>query len=126
MNVYVAYLSEDGKIGWVLNPKPYFDGRCFMSFSRTGVTAGVISDIFKPGMELREFKKVLEDELDRLGVPWASSSKPRFAVKMLGRKMYEVYYMDVKLTGPLPVGMALHVEGVRRKKPVKVMVRYGG
>lgn len=125
MNVYVAYFQKDGKRGWLENPKLFFDGHVLLVFSLTGITVGVNTSLLKAG--LRGAKKLLVDELDKLGVPWTGTKNARVETRALGKTLHDLYLMDINITGPLPYELASRIKGVRKAKfPVKVMIRYGG
>lgn len=126
MDIYVAYAQPSGKQGWLRNPKLFFDNRCILVFTPVSVSAGICTELFKSNMDYQEFEKCLQDELDRLCVPWADTRNPKFCVRVIKGDKQELFMMDITLTGPLPLNVALHTQGVKARKPVKVMIRYGG
>jgi hypothetical protein len=124
--IYVAFMKKDGTQGWLLNPRPFFDGRLCLSFSTVCPTAGVTTELFKPKMGAKDFLRVVQDELDRVNIPWSSAKRGRFGTKIFQGKAKDLYLMDIILTGPLPLEVAEKTEGKVVKKPVKIMSRFGG
>jgi hypothetical protein len=125
MNIYVACGGSRQK-RWLINPRQFFDGRCCLVFGKTAATAGVNTSLFNPGLGAKDFKKVLVDELDRLGVPWSAPKKPRFGVRVIEGKAQELYLMDFQLAGKLPMHVASEMGCLTPGNPLGVMVRYGG
>jgi hypothetical protein len=125
--IYVACQKEDGKVFWLMNPKPFYNGKFCLWFCSESPVASVTTDIFRSGMDQKDFKEVLQDEMDRMRLPWTNFRNPRFSMKALNGQAVELFMMNFELVGPLPAELAAGIGGSRVRKPgIKVMSRFGG